>query len=168
MTSNKFRMKKLMTDFIIINIVINGLFYIINFRKHTGAVTFDTISTDLFIGLLILAIFCPAAGFINIPKAINKSEMDLSHRKKSAFNKLFPHKNLARSLMLTLFTIVFSYLFFIVLPNALGLNMINHYIGFSIKVMTAVIMSGIVGYIVIELTMDDYQDKQIISLKERN
>lgn len=161
MTSNKFRRKKLMTDFIIINIVINGLFYIISFRKHAGMITFDTISKDLFTGLLILAVFCPAAGFINIPKAINKSEMDLSHRKKSAFNKLFPQKNISRSLILSLFTIVFSYLFFIFLPNIVGVNTINHYIGFGIKVMTAVIMSGIVGYIVIELTMDDYQDKQM-------
>lgn len=168
MTTSKFRMKKLMTDFIIINIIINGLFYVVNFRKHTGAVTFDTISTDLFIGLLILAVFCPAAGFMNMPKAINKSAIDVSSRKKSFFNRLFPHKNLVRSLILSAFAIAFSYLFFIALPNVLGLNTINHYIGFSIKVMTAVIMSGIVGYVVIELTMDDYQDKQNISLKEHN
>ena len=166
MTINKFRLKKLMTDFVIINIFLNGAFYIINFRKHTGAVTFNTISTDLFIGLLILAIACPAAGFMNIPKAIDKTALDVSTRKKSSFNHLFPHKNVWRSLMLTLLTIIFSFLFFIVLPNLLGLNTINHLIGFSIKVVTAIIMSGIVGFVVIELTMDDYQDKQINILKE--
>lgn len=166
MTINQFRLKKLMTDFVIINIIINGAFYIINFRKHTGDVTFSTISTDLMIGLIILAVACPAAGFMNIPKAINKSTPDVSNRKKSFFNRMFPKKNSLRSLVLTLFTIAFSFLFFFVLPNALGVNTINHYIGFSIKVITAIIMSGIVGYVVIELTMDDYQDKQTTLLKE--
>ena len=168
MTTSKFKLKKLMTDFIIINIIINGLFYIVNFRKHTGAVTFETISTDLMIGLIILAIACPAAGFINIPKSINKSCVDVSHRQKSIFNRLFPHHNGLRSAILTIFNVVFSYLFFIVLPQSLGVNTINHYIGFSVKVVTAIIMSGIVGYIVIELTMDDYQDKQTILMKESN
>ncbi len=95
-------------------------------------------------------------------------EIDMSERKTSHFNHLFPHKKLFRSLLLSLLTIVFSYLFFILLPDVLGVNTINHYIGFSIKVITAVIMSGIVGYVVIELAMDDYQNQQIISIKERN
>ncbi|MBO0475709.1 hypothetical protein DOK76_01420 [Vagococcus sp. DIV0080] len=166
MTINQFRLKKLMTDFVIINIILNGAFYLINFRKHTGTVTFGTISTDLMIGLTILAVACPAAGFLNIPKALNKSTLDVTNRKKSFFNRMFPKKNSMRSLVLTVFTLAFSFVFFLVLPNALGVNTINHYIGFSIKVITAIIMSGIVGYVVIELTMDDYQDKQITLLKE--
>lgn len=118
-----------MTDFIIINIIINGIFYIVNFRKHTGVVTFTTISTDLMIGLIILGIACPAAGFMNIPKSINKSCVDVSHRQKSIFNRLFPHHNGLRSIMLILFTVIFSYLCFIALPQSLGVNTITHYNG---------------------------------------
>ncbi|WP_099224413.1 hypothetical protein [Listeria costaricensis] len=166
MTINRFRFKKMMTDFVIINIVLNGAFYIINFRNYTGTVTFDAVSTDLFMGLVLLGIFCPAAGFVNIPKAINKNALDVSTRKKSFFNHWFPHNNILRSLILTVFTVVFSLVFFIVLPNVLGLDIINHAIGFSIKVITAIVMSAIVGYVVIELTLDDYQET--MSLKERH
>ena len=161
MTTNQFRMKKLLTDFIIINIIINGAFYLFNFRNHKGPVTFDTISTDLIIGLIILAIFCPAAGFINIPKAINKQQLDLSKRKRSSIHRFFPQKNSHRSLLLSVLIISVSYLSFILLPNLLGLEGINHTIGFSFKVITAIIMSGIAGFVVIELTLDDYQEKQI-------
>lgn len=57
MTLNQYRVKKLMTDFVLFNIFINGLFYVINFRNFTGKLTFDAISNDLFIGLVILAVF---------------------------------------------------------------------------------------------------------------
>lgn len=159
MTLNQYRVKKLMTDFVLFNIFINGLFYIINFRNFTGKLTFDAISNDLFIGLVILALLCPAAGFFNLPKALTKDCFDLSQRKPSSLSRIFPKKNLYRSLIISVFTLIISGVCFILIPQLLGIGAINHYIGFSIKVVTAIIMSAIVGYVVIELTMDDYQVK---------
>ncbi len=146
-----------MTDFVIINIVLNGAFYIINFRNHKGALTYDMITSDLFIGLCILAIACPLAGFINIPKAINKGSLSNLNNKTSYLYNWFPKKLVLRSLMLTLFTVAFSYLSFVFIPLQMGVSHINHYIGFSVKVITVIIMSGFVGYVVLELTLSDYQ-----------
>lgn len=160
MTLNQYRVKKLMTDFVLFNIFINGLFYIINFRNFRGSLTFDAITTDLFIGLVILALLCPAAGFFNLPKALTKDKLDLKTRKLSFFSSVFPKKNLYRSLIISFFTLIISGVFFILIPQLIGIGEINHYIGFSIKVITAIIMSALVGYVVIELTMDDYQAKQ--------
>lgn len=162
MTIKRYRFKKIMTDFVIFNIVINGLFYIINFRNHSGIVTFDVIRKDLLIGLVILAFLCPAAGFINLPKAFSKDKIDFPNRKQSYWSTLFPKKNWLRSLLLTAFTLLFSSIFFIYLPMKIGVGVINHPIGFSIKVMTAVLMSAIIGYVVVELLLDDYQMKQQI------
>ena len=47
MSMKKYVFKKIVTDFVIINIIINGIFYIFNFRKFSGQLTFNDIATDL-------------------------------------------------------------------------------------------------------------------------
>ncbi|CRH22584.1 Putative membrane protein (fragment) [Carnobacterium maltaromaticum] len=74
MSMKKYVFKKIVTDFVIINIIINGIFYIFNFRKFSGQLTFNDIATDLFVGLLLLGGACSLIGFVNMRKELLKGK----------------------------------------------------------------------------------------------
>lgn len=161
MSREKYLLKKIMTDFVGVNIVINGIFYIVNFRKFSGQLTFNDITNDLFVGLLLLGGACSLIGFINIRKELLKEKIDVSQFQTSRLHSMLPKALGLRVLFLAAMTAVITAVLFIAAPKLLGIDQINHIIGFAFKTITAGIMACIIGYIVIDLSISDYQQSHV-------
>lgn len=161
MSMKKYVFKKIVTDFVIINIIINGIFYIFNFRKFSGQLTFNDIATDLFVGLLLLGGACSLIGFVNMRKELLKGKIDVSEFKTSQLYNKLPKATVLRVLLLTLLTAIITMTFFILAPKIVGIDKINHFIGFSFKIFTAGLMAAVIGYIVVDLSISDYQHSHI-------
>lgn len=162
MNMKKYIVKKIVKDFVIINVIINGIFYIIGFKNFSGQLTFHAITTDLFIGLMLLGGAGSLIGFVNMRKELRKGKLDVSHYQKSYFYHFLPKSIGLRVLALMALTALVTMGLFILLPNLLGLDKINHLIGFSFKTITAGLMACVIGYIVIDLSISDYQHQPII------
>ncbi|MBC1499205.1 hypothetical protein HB943_01230 [Listeria weihenstephanensis] len=161
MSPKKYMRKKILIDFIIINLVINAAFYIINFRNFKGQLTMQAISFDLIMGLALLGVFCSLIGFINIRKDLNKGNVAVEDYHPSRISSFFPQRILWRVLILAVLTISLMFTVFAVLPLLLGVSNINHYIGFGIKTISAGIGALGIGYIVLDLSFTDYQKKAL-------
>ncbi|MGY3777984.1 hypothetical protein [Isobaculum melis] len=157
MNMKKYISKKIIKDFVIINVIINGIFYIIGFKNFSGQLTFNDITTDLFIGLMLLGAAGSWIGFVNMRKELQKGKTDVSNFQKSHFYHLLPKATGLRILFLMAITALITLIFFILLPSLLGLDKINHVIGFGFKTITAGLMACVIGYIVIDLSISDYQ-----------
>lgn len=162
MSKKKYMLRKIVTDFVSVNVVINGVFYMVNFRKFSGQLTFNDITIDLFVGLLLLGGACSFIGFVNLRKELLKGKIDVSDFQMSQLYHILPKVTLLRVLLLTVMTAILTVGLFILLPKLLGIDNINHFIGFGFKTITAGVMAAVIGYIVIDLSISDYQHRDSV------
>lgn len=149
--------KKLMTDFIIINLVINAVFFVVNFKDHEGIYTLKIITPDLQFGLIILGVLCSLIGFINIKKDLLKGDVHLDDFKPLPFYTYFPKNLFLRVGLLTLLTLIVFVPLFSLIPQWLGFQQINYWIGFAIKTISAGLAALVIGLIVLHVAMVDYR-----------
>lgn len=157
MVRSKYIVKKLLLDFIIINLVINAVFYVVNFKDHKGVFTLQVITPDLLLGLIILGLACSFIGFINISKDLLKGEVELDDFKPNLLYRLFPKNTVLRVIILTLFTVLVYVPLFSLIPQMFGYQQISYWTGFAIKVVSAGIAAFGIGMVVLNLTMNDYR-----------
>ena len=161
MSMKKYVLRKVVTDFVIINIMINGVFYFLNFRTFSGQLRFNDLVTDLFVGLLLLGGACSFIGFVNMRKELAKGRIDVAAFQTSQLYHKLPKAIGLRVLFLILMTAIITAAGFILLPKLLGVDKINHLIGFGFKTLTAGMMAAIIGYIVVDLSISDYQQSHL-------
>ncbi|EFS03581.1 hypothetical protein NT04LS_1265 [Listeria seeligeri FSL S4-171] len=166
MSHKKYMWKKILTDFIIINLVINAAFYVINFWDFKGQLTIHAISFDLVFGLVLLGIFCSLIGFVNIRKDLKKGKVDVISYRPSKMSNYFPKHVLLRVIILAILTVSLMFSLFAIIPSLLGVNDINHVIGFSIKTISAGIGALGIGYVVLDLSFKDYQKNEVGEAKQ--
>ncbi|MDQ0361825.1 hypothetical protein [Breznakia pachnodae] len=157
MIFKKYAIKKILINFVLVNIVINGFFYYFNFRNYEGPLYLQSIKGDLLFGLVMLALLCAYTGFINTQKDVLTGtfyEEDLHFK----LSKYLPKTLTLRLLAVILFVSIIVYPMFITIPNLLGVNEINHTIGFLIKTGSAALAAAVIGYFVITLSISDYKN----------
>lgn len=91
MKRSHYIIKKLLTDFIIINLIINAVAFVMTFKDYKGAFTLRVITPDLQFGLLILGVLCSLIGLINIEKDLLQGHVELDDLKLSGFYHCFPN-----------------------------------------------------------------------------
>lgn len=158
MNVRSYKIKKLLIDFILVNLVINAVFFLVAFKDiPASSLTLEYISQDLLIGLILLGMLCSGSNLMIIPKELLKGNVDLNPLKESKFHKLFPKSTIIRILILTTMTVVIFMPMFSWIPQLLGVSSISHLIGFGIKVVSAILAALIIGVIVLDLTLHDYR-----------
>lgn len=113
---------KLMINFILINIVINGIFYFIEFKNHEDVLSLSATKNDLLFGLVILGVFCSYTGFLNTQKDLITGKIDLDDVKQSRLQKHLPESNLLGTVILTDFVILIIFSFFSYAPRMFGVS----------------------------------------------
>lgn len=160
MTTQKYIVKKIITDFLLINLVINAGFFLLTFKDKTAPMTLLTIGRDLLFGLVVLGLLASLFGFINLEKDLLKGEVNADNISKSKMYKLFPKSLLLRIVIMALIVMVCVYPLFYYVPMALGVNSINYYTGLAIKTISAGIAAIVVGILVTYLVLGDYDALQ--------
>lgn len=82
--------KKMLIDFILVNLIINAVFFFVNFRNPSAILTIELITEDLLMGLILLGTFASIANLINLKKDMLKVVVDLDDYSPHVVHKLFP------------------------------------------------------------------------------
>ena len=69
--------KKMLVDFILVNLIINAVFFFVNFRNPQQILTIDLITQDLLMGLILLGAVASIANLINLKKDMLRGVVDL-------------------------------------------------------------------------------------------
>ena len=69
--------KKMLIDFILVNLIINAVFIFVNFRNPQQILTIDLITQDLLMGLILLGAVASIANLINLKKDMLRGVVDL-------------------------------------------------------------------------------------------
>lgn len=148
---------KVLINFILVNLIINAFFYYVGFKGFEGTLTLKETQGDLLFGLVLLGIFCSYTGFVNTRKDLTTGHIPLDEHKFARLHQYLPKSYVMRSLCLTFFVVLVIFPLFSFLPRVLGVNEINHLIGFMNKTVSAALSAAIIGYLVISLSIEDYR-----------
>ena len=160
MTTQKYIFKKIITDFLIINLIINAAFFLFTFTDRQAILTLPFIGGDLLFGLIILGLLASLFGFVNIEKDLLKGHITPKGVSQSKLYKTLPKSLLFRVVLMALIVIVFVYPLFYRVPIALGVHKIGYVVGLGIKTVSAGVAATIVGLIVTYLVLGDYEALQ--------
>lgn len=152
--------RKIMFDFVFMNILINGFFYFVAFSTHKGALTMVNVQSDLLVGLIWLGVLCSGFGFYNTKRDLQNCKYDIEgYHVRPVYRKL-PKTFLGRVAFLTVVVITCIYPLFMPIPQLLGAFEINHAIGLFLKAGASAVATGVIGHVVMNLCIMDYQDMQ--------
>jgi hypothetical protein len=82
--------KKMLVDFILVNLIINAVFFFVNFRNPQQILTIDLITQDLLMGLILLGAVASIANLINLKKDMLRGVVDLDAYTPHVMHKFFP------------------------------------------------------------------------------
>lgn len=157
MSVKEYFKKKMLIDFILINLIINGIFFFVNFSNPSQALTISIITEDLFIGLILLGALASTAGFVNLKKDMLKGNVELDEYKPHRVHKIFPKNLFARILVLIGLVLLVVFPWFSPFLSIIGIDGIPYVVGFLIKTGSAIIAAIMVGYFVINLVLSDHR-----------
>lgn len=160
MTTQKYIIKKIITDFLIINLIINAAFFLFTFTDRQATLTLPFIGGDLLIGLVILGLLASLSGFINIERDLLKGHVTPKGVSQSKVYKTLPKSLFIRVVLMTVIAIVLVYPLFYHLPLALGVHKIGYIVGLGIKTISAGVAAVVVGLLVTYLVLGDYDALQ--------
>lgn len=149
--------KKMLIDFILVNLIINAIFFFVNFRNPSAILTIELITEDLLMGLILLGALASIANLINLKKDMLKGVVDLDNYSPHIVHKLFPKSLILRAIILVLMVVTIVFPWFSPVPSILGVSSISYLMGFLIKTISAVVAAIMVGYIVINLILSDHR-----------